>query len=178
MTISRPVSGRDSFPLLAISTMKDGFFSAAATWGSSSAWGTANRAVYIPVRVTRACVVRKLGASVTATATGNIDIGIYSQSGTRLVSTGSTAKTTSTVQVIDITDTTLTPGLYYLALNNDTTTDTFAVTSDQTAPVVTARGVLTEEVGAVTLPSTATWVHDQALTFTPVIAALLQTELT
>ena len=60
-----------------------------------------------------------------STASGNIDVGIYDLGGAKLVSIGSTAQAgTSAYQVFDITDTTLYPGQYYMAVAMDGTTGT------------------------------------------------------
>jgi len=144
---------------------------------TASAWGTANRALYVPVRVPRACVVKELGFAAETTGTGNVDVGLYDAAGTRLVSTGSTAKiVTQAIQAIDVTDTPIQRGLYYLGLNNDTTTDTFA-SSALAAPIGAALGVLAEALGSVTLPATAAWAIDNTVAFIPVVTALLVTEV-
>lgn len=142
---------------------------------ANQAWGTANRAIYIPIRVPRLCTVVKLAFGNGSTATGNYDIGLYNAAGTRLVSKGSTAKgVTQEMTVVDVADTTISAGTYYLALNSDSTTDTF-MAIPFTAPTATARGALQQAVGAVTLPSTATFALDHTLAFWPVISALLST---
>jgi hypothetical protein len=152
------------------------------SWGSftpstTTAWATQYRAIYVPVRVPQRVTVVELGVSNGTTATGNIDIGLYDSAGTRLVSTGSTAKSASAViQAIDVTDTTIGPGLYYLGLNNDTTTDTVGC-EIASAPLPAAMGVLAETLGAVTLPATASWGVSQTLGFVPFIVALLVTEV-
>jgi hypothetical protein len=59
-----------------------------------------------------------------ATASGNMDVGIYDYAGTRLVSSGSTAQSgTSAFQDFDITDTLLGPGIFYLAPPTTTPSD-------------------------------------------------------
>lgn len=176
MTLTAPASALWTIPSFSIDTLSSGWVAPQAAMGTAVAWGTANRAIYSPVRVPRACVVRELAAGVGSTATGNIDIGLYTVGGIRLVSAGSQTKLASQMQVVDVTDTTIGPGLYYLGLNNDTTTDTFVAWNDG-APLASARGTLAEAVGAVTLPSTATWAFDHTLTFQPLVAALLITEL-
>jgi hypothetical protein len=164
-------------PRHAIDTWTDSWAAWFIATSSVVAWGTANRAIYVPVRVPRRCVVRELGAINGTTGAGNSDIGIYDASGVRLASTGSTAKTAATeVQAIDVTDLTIGPGLYYMALNNSTTTDTFGAVS-WAAPYPAAAGVLTEALGSVTLPATATWAVDNTLTFIPGITALFVTEV-
>lgn len=145
--------------------------------GTGTAWGTQYRAIYVPVRIPSAVTVVELAYGCQSTATGNVDIGLYTASGSKLISTGSTAKSTSTAVIsVDVTDTSITAGLYYLALNNDTTTDTFQALSD-TAPTPAARGVLTETLGSVTLPATASWAVDNTLAFIPLIAAMQITEI-
>ena len=178
MTLTSVGTGLWATSRHSIDTLADSWIAWQATANTTTAWGTANRAVYVPIRVPRRVIVRELAYSSAPTATGNIDIGLYDQGGTRLVSSGSVAKSGSSSETVrDITDTTIGPGLYYLALNNDTTTDTFTMCTE-TAVVATARGILTEAVGAVTLPATATWAIDNTLAFIPNLSALLITEVT
>jgi hypothetical protein len=141
---------------------------------AATAWGTANRALYIPIDIPRRVVIRKLAYSSSTTGAGNIDIGLYDASGTLLVSSGSTAKSTSSDDVaVDVTDTTVGPGLHYIALNNSTTADTFLAMA-YSAPMAAGFGVLQEALGSVTLPATATWSLTSA-TFIPIVSALLVT---
>jgi hypothetical protein len=177
VTLTVPAQGQWADHRHSIDPIRDGWVGAQVVWSTTSAWGTQYRAIYVPVRVVRRVVVRQLGWVSSATAAGNCDVGIYDQGGTRIVSTGSQTNTsTSNTRVVDITDTTIGPGCYYLALNNDTTTDTF-VSYAATAPELAARGVLTEALGSLTLPSTASWAVDNTLTFIPVPVALLVTEV-
>ena len=146
---------------------------------SSTAWGTQYRAIYVPVRVPERLTVVALGCATNSTGTNNLDIGIYDSAGRKIITTTSTAKVASaTIQVVDIADTVIPgPGTFYLALNSAGTTDTFYA-MDYGAPVPCAWGVRTETLGSVTLPDTATWVTDNALSWVPVITALLGTEVT
>lgn len=165
-------------PKHSIDTITDAWIGWQTTPNSVLAWGTQYRAIYVPIRVASRVTVVQLGISVAATATGNIDLGIYYPNGTRIVSTGSTTKlAASGVQVVDITDTVLVPGLYYLGANNSTTGDTFNCASI-TAPLLASWGVLTETLGSVTLPATASWAVDNSLTVYPVISAMLNTVVT
>lgn len=134
----------------------------------------ANLAIYVPVRVQVTAVVKKLWISVGLTATGNVDCGLYSAGGTRLVSIGSTAKNvTSTEQVYDVTDTTIGAGLYYLAMSCDGTESFYA--DIDAAPLDAGMGLLSEQLANVTLPATATWSVPQTLAFYPRIGMLLET---
>ena len=178
MTLTLPASGLMAGLRFTVDTINDSWMPWLTAPAGGQAWGTANRAIYIPVRFPTSGVVKELGyVAEGSAATGNIDIGLYDASGTRLCSTGSQTKALSdTVAVFDVTDTTVQRGLYYLALNNSTTTDTFYA-DIPAAPNLAARGVLTEAVGAVTLPATATWALNQTLALFPVIVALMVTEV-
>jgi hypothetical protein len=98
---------------------------------SSGTWPAANRAIFVPLAVPIPILVAQLWAYNGADGTtGNVDIGIYgtdgSASAVKLVSTGSTARSGANVlQVIDVTDTLIGPGLYYLALACDSATAAF-----------------------------------------------------
>lgn len=99
--------------------------------GASNAWVTANLAVYIPLVIEETITVVKMSIrnGATMAGTNHCDVGIYDSSANgkpfrRLVSSGSTVNTgVSTIQTLDIIDTVLTPGLYYLALALDNNSD-------------------------------------------------------
>lgn len=141
---------------------------------SSAPWPTANLAIYVPIRVLRSQVVKKLWFASFTTGTGNVDIGIYDALGTKLVSSGSTAKVATVLeQVFDVTDTTLMPGLVYMALVCSNNTDTFYGLGPA-APNHAAAGILTQ-ASALPLPATATWAIGQTLTFVPMMGMLFGT---
>lgn len=88
--------------------------------------GTANRAVFIPFTIDQPVTVNALFyATGSALNAGNIDLGIYTTDGVRIVSTGSTAQAggSNVIQKIPITPVTLGPGTYYMAfVNNNAST--------------------------------------------------------
>lgn len=87
-----------------------------ATNPGSSAWPSANRALYIPFWLRTPYLARKLWWANGGVVTANVDCGIYSAGGTLLVSTGSTAMSgANTVQSVDV-NYWLTPGRYFMAL--------------------------------------------------------------
>src|SRR5262245_15809191 len=88
---------------------------------ASSAWPSANLALFVPFRVSAPCVAYKMSTGFGTTASGNYDLGIYDAFGNRLVSTGTQAKGASVEAILDITDTELGPGLYYMAQSADGT---------------------------------------------------------
>jgi hypothetical protein len=101
----------------------------------SLAWGSANRAMFMPIVLGEPCVITKFGVFNGTTVNGNIDMGIYkpdrlAQTATRIVSAGSTAQAgTSVMQEFDITDTYLDEGLYFLGLASDSATNHFIGTA-------------------------------------------------
>lgn len=134
----------------------------------SSAFPSANRAYYTPVTIPYTVVATKLFSINGATASNNLDIGIYDATGTKIVSTGSTAQSgTSQVQLIDITDTTLGPGLFYLALACNGTSATFLSHSSATAALASVAGIYSQNT-AFALPATATFATP-ATVYVPVI---------
>lgn len=92
----------------------------------STAWPSANRALACPFAIAEPLAIVKLLTENGATASGNIDIGIYDENWGRLVSMGSTAQSGApALQAFDIADVNL-PGAsrYYLAMAADATTTT------------------------------------------------------
>lgn len=97
----------------------------ASSTGASATWPAANRAIiipfYLPIRSTLTKIFWVNGSAVS----GNCDAGVYDAAYAKLVSSGSTAQSgTSAIQIVDVTDTVLAPGTYYMALAIDNTTAT------------------------------------------------------
>jgi hypothetical protein len=123
----------------------------------SSAWPTASLAMFVPIALSEAVTVVKMAWLNGATVSGNVDVGIYDASGNRLVSIGSTAQAGVTnSQVVDIADTLLNAGRYYLALAVDNITGTMRMTVPDTLGTVKAMGML-QMAAAFPLPLTATF---------------------
>lgn len=141
---------------------------------SSAAWAAANLAIYIPFRIAIPTTIVKIywlnGASA---GTDSVDVGIYDSQQNRLVSSGSTITSgTNAIQSVDITDTTLQQGLYYMAMAmNGTTNPIFQITSGTTVPMPRAMGVL-EQATAFALPSTATFTGSTHSSFPWICLAL------
>lgn len=129
---------------------------------SSAVFESANRAVYIPLRITAVCVVRRLwwANGSTVSASYNVDVGIYADAGykpgAKLIATGSTAQGTATeVQFVDVTDTTLAPGRYWLAIACSSASATFLRATVGASGYMDAAWRF-EEASALPLPATAT----------------------
>jgi hypothetical protein len=89
--------------------------------GGNSTSPVAATAYMYPFRLSEPVVVTKL-YWLNGTASGNLDVGIYDHAGRRLVSIGSTAQSgTGAIQIVDVTDTEIGPGLFYMALVKETT---------------------------------------------------------
>jgi hypothetical protein len=123
---------------------------------ASAAWPASNDALFVPFTLPQATLIKRLFVVNGAAVSGNIDVGIYSESGARIVSTGSTAQSgTSTLQFFDITDLVIGPGRFYLAVALDNTTGTLFRAS-LTVPRAQALG-LAKQATAFALPATATF---------------------
>lgn len=84
---------------------------------SSQAWPVANVAYFYPFTLFDFAIVYQFLFWVGATAGGLIDVGIYDRAGNRILSAGSTgmSATINTVQELNVTDTRIPPGEYWLA---------------------------------------------------------------
>lgn len=140
---------------------------------SAAVWPTANLAIYVPIRISSRVVVQKFWFGSGSAGSGNVDMGLYDAAGVAVISVATAAKgAANTEQVIDVTDTAVGPGLYYIGLSSDSGTDTYSRWS-LTAPSAAAAGVYTE-AAAYPLPSTATFALDQANTYVPLVGLLLE----
>lgn len=90
-----------------------------------AAFPASNDAIFVPFTIERPALVKRLFSVNGNVTSGNIDMGIYTSDGGRIVSIGSTAQAgTTTKQFFDITDTYLSPGQYYMAVAMNNTTGT------------------------------------------------------
>jgi len=107
---------------LCIANASGGMFAAASGVPGS------NKTYWFPFRIYETSTAVKMSYIVGSTSNGNIDVGIYDSQGNLLVHSGSVAQgTASTLQEIDITDTILQPGLYYMAIQFSSASGTWFV---------------------------------------------------
>lgn len=127
-------------------------------FGTSTTYPAANLAQYFPIIVRRSITVTKLGWQNGSAVSGNLDAGIYDSNQNLLVSAGSTAQAgTSVLQIVNTTDVTLAPGLYYLAIAADTTSgNNLQQSSTVGANVFRACGCA-QQASAFPLPNPATF---------------------
>jgi hypothetical protein len=145
----------------------------AAAAAASSAWPAANRALFVPFRVPVPVTVYKMAVGAGATAAGNFDVGIYDSIGNRLVSIGATAKGASVEHILNITDTLLLPGLYYMGMAADGTNNYIGISLGQLA-FAKLLG-MRQMASAYTLPSTATYAT-MTTGYVPSISCYLRSE--
>ena len=139
---------------------------------ASATWPLTNKAFYVPFVVTESITVKRLWVHNGTVVSGNIDVGIYEEDGTKLVSSGSTAQAgISQRQVFDIADTVLAPGRYYFGAAMDNTTGTVWRFSTLTGSMM---GVW-EEDSAFPLPASATFAATTGglYVYIPIVGAYL-----
>lgn len=136
----------------------------------SAAWPTANKALFVPFRIFKPITVTQMMVMNGGTVSGNLDLGIYNLNGSLIVSKGSTAQSgINAPQLLDITDTPLQPGHYFMACAFDGNTGT----TSRSAPLTQYLEVLgvQQMLTAFPLPSTATFANPSS-GYIPQIAVL------
>ena len=109
-------------PAASLSTLHQASVGGGVAWivggPSTAAWVTVNRAIYVPVRLGSPFrFAQFFWMNGTVVGTPDIDAGIYHANGSRIISTGLVTHAGSNlIQLANVTDTTLLPGLYYLAI--------------------------------------------------------------
>ena len=140
---------------------------ARAAANASTTWPAANRALFSPIVVSTTTTFLQM-AVIVGTQSGNLDVGIYDELGNRLVSAGSTAVAAAGVQVVNIGDTTVGPGCYFLAMSCDNTTAAFQAVTVPVGLLLQTMGVQQQALGSVTLPDPATFANP-ASAFVPAV---------
>ena len=122
-------------------------------------WPVANKAYYMPFVLNSSVTITKLWIANGTAATGNVDVGIYNEAGTKQISAESTAQSgASTLQLFDVADTVLAAGYYYFAFAHNTISQAVIHGWADTSVVWAARAVgMYEQTSALPLPSTATF---------------------
>lgn len=155
-----------------ISTMSNPAWRASAPSYASAVWPSANRAIYYPFRITDTVLVTQLFCGNGTVAANNIDIGIFNADGRKIVSSGSTAQAgTSTLQLFNVTDTTLGKGMYYIGMAMDGVTGTTWRDAGFTVKQLQSLGVF-QQATAFALPASATFAT-VASVYLPLMGLLL-----
>jgi hypothetical protein len=119
----------------------------------------ANRAYYYPIWLAHPIVITKLWWHNGTAIAGNVDCGLYTDNGVRLVSTGSTAQAgTGAIQSVDIADTPIPGGLIYLAFVASSTGANFRAVATGSGGLAQGYGTSTYfQISAFPLPNPATF---------------------
>lgn len=93
---------------------------------SSGAWPAANDALFIPITIKQSVRVKRIYWWNGNSVSGNLDVGVYTKAGGRIISSGSIAQTGggTALQFYNPTDFNLSAGIYYLAMAMNNTTGT------------------------------------------------------
>ncbi len=130
---------------------------------SNSAWPVADRAIYQPIRICTPILVVEMLSHVEAQGAGNLELGIYTNDNgpDRKLVSASRAGGANSAQTVNITDTLVGPGLYWIAMAADATTINCRDFSggQYTAEELRIFGIL-QEASAFNLPATATAVKN------------------
>lgn len=118
-------------------------------------WPANNQAIYVPFVLDQPKTAKQMFWHNTA-ASGTMDVGIYDANANRLVSLGATTNAI-TLQVGNITDTLLVPGLYYAGILCSTIVTQNTWSSVVPISCLRACGCQQQAVGAATLPNPATF---------------------
>lgn len=132
-------------------------FATAASGTASGAWPANNRALYAPLQMPSPFLVARFMFYNSTSLSGTVDMGLYDSVGNRLLSTGATARSgASAVQYVGVADQLFPAGHYYVAMLATSTTGNFIFVNISSAAIMQAAGMLQEDVGAATLPTTMT----------------------
>lgn len=131
---------------------------------STGVWPVANKALFCAVWLETPCLAQILGINV-AVQSGNIDLGLYSEQGSLIVSSGSTPVAVAGKQALDIADTWVGPGTIYLAMSCDNVVASFSKWSNAAITAHCAVLGLREMASAFPLPATATFANVAAAYF-------------
>lgn len=103
------------------STAAESAFAIGQTATAATVWPAANRAIFIPVQVLKPVTLFKMAWFNGGTLSGNVSVGVYDESWTRLNTSFTVAQTgANVVQVADISDVSVAAGTtVYLAMALD-----------------------------------------------------------
>jgi hypothetical protein len=139
-------------------------------------WPTNDLAIYVPFAIGMPVRVLTLWFANGSVGTDNYDIGLFNAAGTKLASSGATAKAAGAAETVaNIADTLIGPGLYYIGLSSASTASSFTMYS-VASPIGAAFGVK-QEASAHPLPATATMVNS-GQAYIPLVGMLIDATVT
>lgn len=127
----------------------------AGTPSSSGTWYGANIAAYVPIVIPWQYPLKRFWMWNGSAVAGNIDIGLYSREGAKIVSTGSVAQAGTDQPQYISTPYMISPGSYYLAVSSNSGSSRVYVVSAASGASARLAGLLTQ-TAAFPLPNTMT----------------------
>jgi hypothetical protein len=125
---------------------------------------------YIPFVLQQPAEIKLLWTYNGGVINGNVDIGIFDDVGTKIVSSGSTLLAgANAIQTFNIADTLIGPGNFYLGFVTSSASATFYRYSWNNILFIITAGVLHETIGALPLPATATFAQPTTSLLVPLI---------
>lgn len=128
----------------------------------TAGWPAANRALFVPFRISAPFLVRRIFWNQAGVA-GNVDAGVYASDGAgggvRLFSIGSTgASGSNALQGVNLgTPYRLDAGCWYFAMNASSTSEQMVGPNPPDLQIEQTWGLLEAALGSVTLPATVTF---------------------
>lgn len=121
----------------------------------SAVWPAASLAIFTPVELDESIVVDRMITYNGASAADSSDIGIYTEDGCRLASSGLTGRTgTNNIQIFTLTAAVrFGPGRFYLALSLNGTTGS-VLRNNPTADICRSLGALQQDLSGEGVPGT------------------------
>ena len=125
--------------------------------GSADWPGAADMIIYVPVRIPEDCNIGRVFVANGGAVSGNMNVGLYDSTGSKLWECGSTAQSgTSQLQFITCSQS-ITAGLHYMALQLSNYGTAQVQRKSPTLWFLQVAGVMQEQAGSFALPATATF---------------------
>jgi hypothetical protein len=126
----------------------------------SAVWPLASLAIFVPFTLTKQITVLEAFVYNGATVSGSWDVGVYSNDGNKIFSTGAVAQSTASViqstTVSSNTFRTFGPGNFYLGMSTSTAAGTYFRAAPTNAQICQMMG-MASAVSAYVLPSSVTF---------------------
>jgi hypothetical protein len=174
-----PRSGNYPYPIGIISPASDScqvgdaVISSNQAINTSTTWPVTRLVMYVPILIPFRARIFQLAFHNGSAVSGNVEVGIYDELGNKLVSSGSQTQTgVSTLQLFDIADTDIGPGVIYLASVIDNTTGT-GLRAGTAAQLLRVCGMQQQTLGAMPMATTATFTA-YAQAWVPMMCAVYQ----
>lgn len=125
----------------------------------NNTWEGANYAIFYPINVPWVYPIKRWFWWNGSVVAGNVDVGLYSAGGTKVVGTGSTAQATVSVKQYVSADYLLQPGEYYLAFVTSSATARFVRGGHTQTDAGTLMGIRKQTVFPLPADMSGTAVH-------------------